>query len=222
MIGSFKIKAIGLASTGNILNPGSSFVPSNVSPYIDIECAGATSAIDTVVLGNNQDAVSFVGAEPVFGFRNFSGYTVDSQNADLANVYLQPDMSSMRMSQSIGTRIECLDKLNYSSDIIRGVDGYRVFSGLIQLAHRVIDGVSTNSITYPGVRAAGTSVEVLTPLLKSINLQIQLQTKDGVDKSTITEIVKSTVAGYVNALGVGRPVILSEIKAISSGVRANH
>jgi uncharacterized phage protein gp47/JayE len=42
-------------------------------------------------------------------------------------------------------------------------------------------------------------------------LQIQLQTKDGVDKSTITEIVKSTVAGYVNALGVGKPVILSEI-----------
>ena len=211
MIGSFRIIAMGFHAATDLLDPSGTFNPSLLSPYVDIEVAEAPVTVTTISLGGNADAVGFVGATPSYGYRTIAGYAVDPQQPELANVYLQPELPSVRMSESNGTKITALYKLGFSDTVIRGIDGYRVFSGLIQEAHKVIDGVATNSVAFPGVKAAGTSVEVLTPLLKSVTISLIVQTKDGVDKTTVSEIVKSTVAGYVNALGVGRPVILSEV-----------
>lgn len=212
MIGSFPVLSIGyMASTS--VSPSGTFDPTMITPYVDIALPNGPIAQTTLVLGSNVSAVGFTAGSPVFGFREFIGYTVNSLDATMANVYLQPDLNNIRMSSTVGTQIDAIYKMNYSTDVVRGVDAYSVFSGLIALAHHVIDGVSTDSSTYPGVRAAGTQVEVLTPLLKSISLQITLSTKNGVDKSIVSQISQSTIAGYVNALAVGQPVILSEIIA---------
>lgn len=211
MIGSFTIIGMGYHSASDLLDPAGTFNPELVTPYVDIAISDAPATVTTVSLGGNTDAVGFIGASAAYGYRTIAGYAIDPQQPDLANVYLQPDLPSVRMSESNGTKATALYKLGFSDAVVRGIDGYRVFSGLIQEAHKVIDGVATNSVAFPGVKAAGTSVEVLTPLLKSVTISLIVQTKDGVDKITVSEIVKSTVAGYVNALGVGKPVILSEV-----------
>jgi uncharacterized phage protein gp47/JayE len=95
--------------------------------------------------------------------------------------------------------------------VVRGIDSYLTFSGLLRESHKVIDGSPSNTALYPGVRAAGTSIEILTPLVKSIVVRLQIKPKDGVDSSIIAETVRATVAGYINKLSVGRPVVLSEI-----------
>jgi uncharacterized phage protein gp47/JayE len=82
---------------------------------------------------------------------------------------------------------------------------------LVQEAHRIIDGLPTNTVLYPGVKAAGAQIEVLPPIIRSIQMDLQVRPKDGVTLNSISELIQSTVANYVNSLGEGKPVILSEI-----------
>ena len=209
MIGSFPITAIGYVSLQNGLS--GNFDPTQISVYVDITVSSGLSTALTIPLSGNKNAIGFTGKNPSYGFREFAGYTVNNIDPTLANVYLQPDLNDIRMSASVGTEITALYKMNYPTSVIQGIDGYIAFSGLIKLAHWVIDGVSTNSSSYPGVRAAGTQVEVLTPLLKAITIDLTLDTNEGVSKSTVAQISQSTVAGYINSLPVGSAVILSEI-----------
>jgi uncharacterized phage protein gp47/JayE len=104
-----------------------------------------------------------------------------------------------------------LGKMGYDEDVNQGIDGYKYYSGLIRTAHRIIDGLSSNSVLYPGVKAAGAIVEVQTPLIKSIKVSLQVRTKDGVTLNSITDVIKGSVAGYINSIGVGSPVVISEI-----------
>jgi uncharacterized phage protein gp47/JayE len=64
----------------------------------------------------------------------------------------------------------------------------------------------------------GAPVEVLPPLVKTVKVALQVRPKDGVTINSISEIIKSTVSSYVNRLGVGKPVILSEIVRIVQGL----
>jgi len=61
------------------------------------------------------------------------------------------------------------------------------------------------------VKAAGAVVEVQTPLIKSISVSLSLKPKDGVTLNSISDLVKASIADYVNALGVGKEIVLSEI-----------
>lgn len=217
MVGQTRITEIGYYA-GSDMTTGAVLDPSQVCPYIEIETGAGPNTPQNIFLGNNWDAVGFKTSSPVFGFRKILGYTVDTQNSDAANLFMAPDLQSFPMSSNFGTKITALGKTGFPQEVFRGIDGYRTYSGLIQEGHKVVDGVPTNAVLFPGVRAAGTSVEILTPLLKTVSLSMQVKAKDGVDFATITEIVKSTVAGYINSLGVSRPVVLSEIIRIVQSI----
>jgi uncharacterized phage protein gp47/JayE len=44
-----------------------------------------------------------------------------------------------------------------------------------------------------------------------VSISLTVVTKEGVSLGSLTETIKSSVASYVNALGVGQPVIISSI-----------
>jgi uncharacterized phage protein gp47/JayE len=108
--------------------------------------------------------------------------------------------------------------LNFSTTQVEGIDGYKFFTGLIQLAQWTIDGLDRDPSNYPGIGASGTQFEVLTPVLVSIKLIIDVTTEEGINLSAITNNVSSAVSGYVNSRKVGEDVILSEIVAAVQGV----
>ena len=64
----------------------------------------------------------------------------------------------------------------------------------------------------------GAAVEVEPPLVKTVQMSLSVRPKDGVTINSISEIIKSTVAGYINALGVGKPVVISEIVRLVQGL----
>jgi hypothetical protein len=222
LVGNFKIYSTGYASAANHDLPLVTYDSTLLCPTVDfvLTSAPASSDVNTAlpfILGANASAITFQKASADFGYRYVAGRTVDPVDKTKGSLYLLPETNSLQMTSALGTKVSCLFKLAASESVVRGIDSYLTFSGLLRESHKIVDGNPSNIALYPGVRAAGTSIEILTPLVKSITVRLQIKPKDGVDSSIIAETVRATVAGYINKLSVGRPVVLSEIiKAVQS------
>ncbi len=92
--------------------------------------------------------------------------------------------------------------------------GYTYFTGLIRAVQRVISGDTTDLENFPGVAAAGIQVFVQPPAaIINQSFQINIETIQGVSVNSLISDVQTTVVNYVNSLGVGEDIILSEIVA---------
>lgn len=223
--GSFKITGIGLQAIDYSLaalphtTSSGTYDNSEVCPFVDFDFTSAPVAVtDTsnnpvshFVVGNNAPSIGFTEGTPFDVFRLVAGQAVDPQSAENATLFVTPKINTQKVSSSFGTSVSSINKIGFTEQTFIGIDGYKVYSGLVQQAHRIIDGLPQNTVLYPGVKAAGAVVEVQTPLIKSISLSISLKPKDGVTLNSISDLVKASIADYVNDLGVGKAVVLSEI-----------
>jgi hypothetical protein len=108
--------------------------------------------------------------------------------------------------------------LNFENLQIEGIDGYKYFTGLIQKVQWTIDGLDTDPNNYQGIGAAGTQFEVLPPVLVKLRLIVNVTPEEGVSVSSISGSVSNAISEYINSLGVGDDVILSEIVAAAQSV----
>ena len=102
-------------------------------------------------------------------------------------------------------------ELGFSTSQVIGRDGYKYYTGILQKAQHTIDGLDADLENYPGVKAAGVQIEVLPPIVKLLKFEIDLSLKDGITALSIKDKVIDAVSSYVNTLGVGKDVILTEI-----------
>src|SRR5690606_3796089 len=174
--------------------------------------------VDAFVLAGNSAAIGFVEKDPFFGFRQVSGITVNAQNNEESDVFLVPKLRTGKMTDIFGTKISAMYKMGYEERTFVGIDGYKVYGGLVQQAHKIVDGSPTNAVVFQGVRAAGARVENLTPLIKAVGVTLTVRPRDGVTLNAIADIIRSTVASYINNLGVGQPVVLSEMIRLVQGL----
>lgn len=179
--------------------------------FVEAIIPNATSVSKQLVLANSKNAISFQEAGPFVGYRWVAGYAHHNTIETDADLYLMPQTSAYKLSPAFNTQIKCLHKLNYDSSVTVGIDGYKYFTELIAEAHKVLDGLPSNIIAYPGVRAAGTLIEVSAPLIKSIQIALTVESRDGVSLNSIKNPVKSSITAYINALGVGKEVVISEV-----------
>jgi hypothetical protein len=218
-------------SNGATLSPvgmsGALISDSAITPYIDIEVPNAVAdlidpdtglPLDKFQIAGNASSIGFIEQTAFSGYRLVGGHCVNPQNAEESEIFLMPKILTSKMSDTFGTKITGLFKIGFEQRAFQGIDGYKVYAGLVREAHRVIDGLPTNTILYPGTKAMGAPVEVLPPLVKTVQISLQVRPKDGVTINSISEIIKSTVAGYINKLGVGKPVVISEIIRVVQGL----
>ena len=151
-------------------------------------------------------------------YRVINHAAINQFNVQQRTIYLTPATCDYKMSQSYGTKIESQGKLGFEVSISTGIDGYTYYTGLMRTVQRIIDGYEPDPANYPGKRAVGSSIELLPPLLKNISITINITTHEGVNLTDISNDIKSTIIGYVNTLGVGEDVILSEIIARIMGL----
>jgi uncharacterized phage protein gp47/JayE len=140
-----------------------------------------------------------------------SGYAHHNTIQTDAELYLLPQISAYKLSPAFNTQIKCLYKLDFDSSTTVGVDAYNYYTELIAESHKVLDGLPSNTIAYPGVRAAGTSIEILAPLIKSIQIGLSIESSDGISLNTIKNPIKSAITAYINSLGVGKEVVISQV-----------
>jgi hypothetical protein len=139
------------------------------------------------------------------------GNAVNPTDPEKSDLYLVPTVNPEKITEVFGTKVTGWNKLDFEKQNFQGIDGYKIFTELLRAAHRVVDGLPQNTTLYPGVKAAGTVIEILPPLKKSVSVSLQVRPKDGVTLNSISELIKSTTAGYINGLGTGKPIIISEI-----------
>lgn len=141
-----------------------------------------------------------------------SPYTVSL--VDSANVAI--DVSGYTLER-LGA-IQDFNGLNFEVTQFEGTDGYKYYTGLIQLAQWTIDGLDRDPSNYPGIGAAGTQFEVIPPVLINVRLIVDITTDEGVSLSSVLNEVSSAILGYVNSRRVGQDVVLSEIVAAAQSV----
>lgn len=127
--------------------------------------------------------------------------------SDLTNTAI--DVSAFTAERSAAIRDR--NGLDFENIQIEGVDGYKYFTGLIQKVQWTIDGLDRDPQNFPGVGAAGTQFEVLPPVLVKLKLIVNATPQEGVSLSSISGQISNSITEYINSLGVGEDVILSEI-----------
>jgi len=98
------------------------------------------------------------------------------------------------------------------------IHGYNYTGGLIGEANRVLYGVPTDSATYPGVIAAGASVDIAAPSIRLTTVSFALRLRTGVSNTEVFEGVRSAVATEINSSKVGQSVPLSRLVSLANAV----
>jgi hypothetical protein len=122
-----------------------------------------------------------------------------------------PGYDMALFSESANARIELPNRLGFPTQPSSGMNGYSYWTGLKQKAQFTLDGYAPDTATFPGVRAAGVAIEAREPQIQRVSLSVRIKTKEGVALSSISDSIKNSIVGYVNSLGLGQDVVISEI-----------
>ena len=91
------------------------------------------------------------------------------------------------------------------------VSNYEYYSGLIKDVQLVVDGDSSNRATYPGYRAAGVDVRVLSPQVQTITVEANLTVLPGYSGAAVASAAQTEVVSYINNLGISGDVVRHEV-----------
>jgi uncharacterized phage protein gp47/JayE len=185
-----------------------------LSPYVRVNNSNGVAEGNRLV-GLKLDAFYVLEGED-FKYktvRQIDHAAINQGNFTQRILYATPSDRSFKMSDVYETKIRSLGKIGFPLGSTTGVDGYLYYTGLMRTVQRIIDGYEPDAAAYPGQRAVGSAIEVLPPLIQQIALSLKITTKDGVNLTDLTNEIKSTIINYVNSLGVGEDMILSEVIA---------
>lgn len=92
-----------------------------------------------------------------------------------------------------------------------GAGAYQYSTGLAAYIQRLVNGDSTDFADFPGLRAMGTKCVVTVPNVVIRTFTIKVVAARGFTDAQLRSPVQVAVQTYVNSLGIGDNVILSEI-----------
>jgi hypothetical protein len=185
---------------------------SNFKPYIKITNNVSISESNILLSANkNGFFIKESDNNKYESYRFITNTEIDSFDNNKRIIYLNPATKVNKLSSIYETKIKSEGKLSYSTNIINGIDGYTYYTGLLRTVQRVIDGYEPNSEDYPGRRACGGTIEIMPPLIQKIKISADITTNKGINLNDLVNDVKSSIISYVNNLGVGEDVIISEI-----------
>ena len=104
---------------------------------------------------------------------------------------------------------------------IKVVANYNYYTGLVQLAQKVLNGDPKDSVNYPGVVAGGIIIHIDVPILRRITVLLGLSILNGFDNATVVSNVIRSVKAYIDNLNIGDSVIrakIIELAMLVSGV----
>jgi uncharacterized phage protein gp47/JayE len=163
----------------------------------------------SAALGGEYLNVNVEEKDPITLYKKV--FAVGPTNASQATVLFNTPELMDKVSASLGATLSVSGKLGFNQSLNFGIDSYIYYQGLVKELNRIIYGDSSDPLTYPGVRAAGTDIDIKQAIVRRITAAFTVRVKTGVPFSEIRENVKAAIAGYVNALGVGQSVSISEM-----------
>ncbi len=181
------------------------------------ETAGAVTST-AAALGTSSPLVQVVEGTVGRFIKQLSSIAPNQTDGSYADLKFNTSERFGHVSAAAGSIVSLLDKLAFSTDIHKGIDGYQHSIGLIGEVNKVIYGDPSDTATYPGVAAAGATVNIQGPLIKRIQVSLSIRVRSGAPVADIEDKVKSSVAAVINQAGIGAPVALSSIMNAASKV----
>ena len=178
----------------------------NVILYID-DGAGTAAELGTPISGEVVISPALGGEE----FLNLASFPVDIDTSTFTVT------SSTRGALVLGTTFfvnPANGKLKFVPALTAGeiiTADYTPFINLIAHVQKLVDGVETDRANFPGFRAAGVRVRVLSPTIVTISVQAVLSVITGTDLATAVTDAENAVLEYVNNVGISGDIILNEI-----------
>jgi hypothetical protein len=194
-----------------VIDENTAVVDGLMASQSNVSLAGRETAIyveeEIPYVGYKQ--VLLIALQPGAPSRNYVVFTTNDQYA--------------KINEAAQVQIVSLNKADYNTVIRKGLDSYRYNTGLIAEANRIIYGDPRDASTYPGVGAAGADIFVREPLVRRIQVSIDVRINTGVPFAQTAEQVRTSVGSLINSNPVGQPIsissIISAVNAIN-GVRA--
>jgi hypothetical protein len=202
--------------TGNILGTANigSHVVSEIITKNKIVVNGIRSAQTAVPLSNSFAQVFIREANPYVGYKKIHTLLVDASNSNRMVCIVGSTEQSNKINQADGAiGLSAVGKLNFSSLVVNGLDSYRYHMGLVAEANRIVYGDPRDSVTYPGVSAAGAEIFIKTPLVRNIIISINVRVQTGIPWNKIVEQVRNNIASLINASPIGQSIAISDIIA---------
>lgn len=184
--------------------------------------AGATSTVGSAQppLGATEaKKVVITEGSPMRLIKRIHSISPNQTDSTLVDVKFDTSELASSLTAAAGTVVTALDKLAFPTALSQGIDGYRHSTGLIGEATKVVYGEERDPTTYPGVIAAGATINISGPLVRRISVGLAIRARLGVAVSDISDKVKSAVASVVNKTPVGQAVAISDI--VNAAARVN-
>lgn len=194
-----------------VIDQDTAILLGNMASQTNVSLSGRETTLyveeETAYVGYKQ--VLFASLQPGAPARNYIVFNTNAQY--------------QKINEAASVEVVSLNKANYDTVIKKGLDSYRYNTGLIAEANRIIYGDTRDASTYPGVGAAGADIFVREPLIRRIQVSIDVRINTGVPFAQTAEQVRTSVGSLVNSNDVGQPIaisaIISAVNAIN-GVRA--
>lgn len=114
----------------------------------------------------------------------------------------------------LATPLSQYDSLVAASDgASPGVGAYTYSTGLAAYAQRLVNGDPSDPIDFPGIRVAGSMVVIAAPTVVSSSFVVSITPLANFTLAQLSPLVMTAVLNYVNSLGIGATIIISEIVA---------
>jgi len=178
-----------------------------------------TPGTPTALGTTNQPLIQVEEGQPSRLIKHVIGIAPNQQSGTLLDLKFDTNPGYAKVGIAAGTLVQPLDKLDFPSGIVFGADAYSHSVGLIGEANKVVYGDTQDTTTYPGIAAAGASINISGPFIHSILISLVLSINTSTaNQDDVQEQVQSAVASYVNGLGVGVPVSLGAVVSVAEAV----
>lgn len=202
-----------LLVNGSVLgsgNAGSYTILQVTSPTVAVVSGVISSQTNTSLAGNSA-SLSVQEGKKYTGYKQVAYVSAQGGASNFNNIVFNTSPQYEKIDFSAGVALTSLSKLNFPTTIRTGLDSYNYDTGLIGEANRVVYGSPTDSVTYPGVNAAGTSIFIREPLLRRIQIAMAIRTAIGISFAQITSQIQSSVYALVQSNPIGQSLDLSSI-----------
>lgn len=174
------------------------------------------SGLSFIVLGSSFSLINVEEETPTVLYKRV--LAIGPGDDGFANVIVDSPESIDKISNSLGAYLTMQNKIGFDTAINFGIDGYKYNKGLPAQLNKIIYGDPTSPVDFPGVRAAGTDVDIKGAIIKRIRISLSIRIRTGLAPVEVQDRVKASVAGYINTLGVGEAVSLSQVISAAGNV----
>jgi uncharacterized phage protein gp47/JayE len=179
---------------------------------------GTRSAITNVSLNGIESSFFVKEGVPYTGYKHVLFTAAEPGSPTNSLVTFDTNAQSDKINQTGGVVMVTLNKLNYNTIIKLGLDSYRYNTGLIAEANRLIYGDPRDSITYPGIGAAGANIFVREPLSLRVQVALEIRLKTGVPFAQTSAQVRNAVSSLIKSNPLGVSISISSIVSVVQAI----